>query len=93
MQYHAPTNQFTIEPEALKHSAYLLRYAINKIRLGGNLVPRDMTTLNESLTHQNPPKGRYLTRRRNSASTSGQSDLANWMFPMKLNAQVEARRK
>ena len=37
MQYHAPTNQFTIKPEDLKRASYLLRYAIRKIRQGHKL--------------------------------------------------------
>ena len=37
MQYHAPTDQFTISAADMKRSAYLLRYAIRKIRQGHKL--------------------------------------------------------
>lgn len=40
MLYHAPTNQFTIDAEALKRSASLMRYAIKKIRLGSGIDPK-----------------------------------------------------
>lgn len=34
MEYHSPTNQFTVDREALKRASSLLRYAISKIRDG-----------------------------------------------------------
>jgi hypothetical protein len=37
MQYHAPTNQFTISADDMKRASSLLRYAISKIRDGAKL--------------------------------------------------------
>lgn len=37
MQYHAPTNQFTISAADMKRASCLLRYAISKIRDGAKL--------------------------------------------------------
>lgn len=37
MQYHAPTERFTISPEEMKRASYLLRYAIANIRTGAGL--------------------------------------------------------
>lgn len=45
MLYHAPTNQFTIEPEALKKSASFMLRAIKKIRLASQLDPKGYDTL------------------------------------------------
>jgi hypothetical protein len=36
MNYHAPTNQFTISAEALARASVKLRHAIRKIRPGAN---------------------------------------------------------
>lgn len=36
MNYHAPTNQFTISAEALARASVKLRHAIRKIRTGAN---------------------------------------------------------
>lgn len=40
MQYHAPTNQFTISADDMKRASHLLRYAIKKIRQGHKLDPK-----------------------------------------------------
>jgi hypothetical protein len=37
MQYHAPTDQFTISAADMKRASSLLRYAISKIRDGSKL--------------------------------------------------------
>jgi len=39
MNYHAPTDQFTMHPADMKRAASLLRYAIRHIRNGANLDP------------------------------------------------------
>ena len=40
MNYHAPTNQFTISADDMKRASYTLRYAIKKIRIGAQLDPK-----------------------------------------------------
>ena len=40
MNYHAPTKQFTITASDIERCAYLLRYAIRKIRRSHDLDPR-----------------------------------------------------
>jgi hypothetical protein len=40
MQYHAPSNQFTISAEDMKRAASLLRWAIRNIREAHNLDPK-----------------------------------------------------
>ena len=37
MNYHAPTNQFTVSAEALARASVKLRHAIKNIRTGANL--------------------------------------------------------
>lgn len=40
MNYHAPTNQFTVRPDDLRSVCHYLRWAIKHIRLGHNLDPK-----------------------------------------------------
>lgn len=37
MNYHAPTNQFTVEPKALERASTKFLYAIRNIRTGAGL--------------------------------------------------------
>lgn len=40
MQFHAPTNQFTVSADDLSRAAGYLRWAIKHIRLGHQLDPK-----------------------------------------------------
>ena len=40
MNYHAPSNQFTVSPDDLQSAAHSLRWAIKHIREGHNLDPK-----------------------------------------------------
>ena len=40
MQYHAPTNQFTITADDLRRASHSLRWAIKNIREGHKLDPK-----------------------------------------------------
>lgn len=40
MQYHAPTNQFTISADDMKRASSLLRWSIRNIRDAHNLDPK-----------------------------------------------------
>jgi hypothetical protein len=40
MQYHAPTNQFTVTADDLQRASHSLRWAINHIRKGSGLDPK-----------------------------------------------------
>ena len=40
MQYHAPTNQFTVSADDLRLASHYLRWAINHIRKGHKLDPK-----------------------------------------------------
>lgn len=40
MQYHAPTNRFTVSPDDLQRAAHNLRWSIKHIRQGHGLDPK-----------------------------------------------------
>ena len=82
MLYHAPTNQFTIEPEALKRSASLLCYAIKKIRLGGKLDTKGYDNLKREIDAAEYAEGAILDAAKAlgihlGADRPGQLDVSN----------------
>lgn len=82
MLYHAPTNQFTIEPEALKRGASFLRYAIKKIRSGGGLDLKGYDNLNRQIDAAEYAEGAILDAAMQlgihlGADRAGQLDVSN----------------
>jgi hypothetical protein len=82
MLYHAPTNQFTVDADALKRSASLLRYAIKKIRLGGKLDPKGYDNMKREIDAAEYAEGAILDAAKAlgihlGADRAGQLDVSN----------------
>jgi hypothetical protein len=82
MQYHAPTNQFTISATELKRVSSLLLYAIRKIRDGANLDRKGYNDLESETDWAEYSEGAIIDAARDlgidlGADRAGKLDVSN----------------